>query len=72
MQLLRAKEQIDGVEVAAAGVGVAVALQTANERHVRLRQHDVDAVEVVADGARGGGVVEAGDQRVELVLLCAA
>ena len=52
------------------GVGVAVLLQSFDEGDVLLGQHDVDAVQVIVDSARGVGVVEALDQRVKLVRVC--
>jgi len=51
----------------APGIGVAPLLQPAYERDVVLAERDVDSVERVVDGAVGVGVVEALDQRVELV-----
>eukprot|EP00964_Phaeocystis_antarctica_P003746 scaffold2018_cov56-Phaeocystis_antarctica.AAC.2 len=59
----------EGVDL---GVGVAAALQPADEREVFVAQHDVDAVHRVEDRAAGVGVVEARDEGVELILLRAA
>ena len=53
-------------------VDVSPLLQPLDESYVRLGQYHVHTVQIIVHGARGVGVVEARNQRVEFVLASAA